>query len=101
MGLFVKAGVLPKNLVIAAAVANTAQALEISATITSGTDGKHKQGSKHYTAEALDVRTKDMKPAMKHLFAQHLKDRLGANYDVILESLGKTNEHLHVEYDPK
>lgn len=99
--LRVKAGVTPKNLVIAAAVANTAHALEVDATITSGTDGKHKTGSKHYSAEALDVRTKDMKPAMKHLFAQALKDRLGVNYDVILESLGKAGEHLHVEHDPK
>jgi len=94
--LRVKAGVTPRNLVIAAAVANTAQALEIDATITSGTDGKHMPTSRHYTGEALDVRSRNMKPALRAVFVTHLRDRLGKSYQVVEEK-----DHIHIEYDPQ
>lgn len=99
--LRVKDGVLPKNLVIAAAVANTAHALETDATITSGTDGTHMTGSLHYVGSALDVRSKNMKAALKLAFMGMLRDRLGSNYQVILEYRGQSNEHFHIEYDPR
>ena len=54
--LKVKGGVLPKNLVIAAAAANAASEMAVTATITSGSDGQHMKGSRHYTYDALDFR---------------------------------------------
>jgi hypothetical protein len=94
--LKVKSGVTPRNLVIAAAVANTAQILGLELTITSGTDGKHKRGSKHYSGEALDVRTRNLTKANVKRVVDMLAARLGRGYDVVLET-----DHIHVEYDPK
>jgi hypothetical protein len=63
-------------------------------TITSGNDGKHMIGSKHYTNEAIDIRIRDMKfPTITHV---RIKKALGPNYDVI-----KKKTHIHIEYDPK
>lgn len=64
--------------------------------ITSGLDGKHSTNSLHYVGRALDIRTRHLQPLHRTLLKRHLKDRLGPDYDVVLE---KT--HLHVEYDPK
>ena len=71
--------------------------------ITSLNDGAHKKGSKHYSDRAVDLRTKHLPgEAEKVSFALEMKkllDPLG--FDVILEYLGGTNEHLHLEFDPK
>lgn len=87
----IKAGVQPRNLVIAAAVANVGHEMDVDVVITSGTDGQHMQGSKHYTGEALDIRL----VANEAEFVQRLGAHLGANYQLIVE-----RDHLHVEYDP-
>ncbi len=94
--------VRPKSLVIAAAVINIANAmgLEKDMVITSANDGRHMTGSKHYTGEALDIRTKTLTMDERVGFIDHLKRKLGSNYDVVLEDLGRANEHLHVERDP-
>lgn len=63
-------------------------------TITSGRDGKHMQGSKHYLGLAIDIRTRDMKNQERVL--NSVKKILGSLYDVILES-----DHMHIEFDPK
>lgn len=63
-------------------------------TITSGNDGIHMRGSKHYSNEAIDIRKFDMKnPAV---VTEEIKEYLGKDYDVILK---KT--HIHIEYDRK
>ena len=71
--------------------------------ITSINDGAHKNGSKHYSDRAVDLRTKHLPgEAEKVSFALEMKrllDTLG--FDVILEYLSGANEHLHVEFDPK
>lgn len=63
-------------------------------TVTSGVDGEHSIGSKHYVGHALDVRTKGV-PGMDTIAAQ-IRDSLGDEFDVILEG-----DHLHVEFDPE
>lgn len=100
---FVGGVVVPKTVIIASAAINAANqiALSVDLVVTSGNDRTHSRGSKHYTDEALDFRTKNMLKTEKHLFVATLKKRLGRDYDVILESEGGANEHLHVEYDPK
>jgi len=69
--------------------------------ITAVSNGAHKEGSRHYSGEALDIRTKHAAGMQKNitLLVKQRLDPLG--FDVILEDLGKDNEHLHVEYDPK
>lgn len=70
--------------------------------ITSLNDGKHGQGSKHYTDEGVDFRTKNiLQPEHKELIKRDITESLGKDYDVILEDRGGVNEHLHIEYDPK
>lgn len=74
--------------------------------LTSGNDGKHKEGSKHYTGNAIDLRTRHLGlNTGLHAYtarmyptdiARELRLALAENYDVVLES-----DHIHVEYDPK
>ena len=98
--LRVKSGVTPKHLIIAAAVANAASTLELNVTITSGTDGRHMKGSRHYSSEALDVRSKNFKDHKAKLeFLAHVLARLGKGYQGFLEAPGKAHEHFHLEYD--
>jgi hypothetical protein len=90
----VKSGVTPKMLVIAAAAANTAEKGGFEVVITSGTDGTHKRGSKHYSGDALDFRTSNLTLEQRKALIAGLMARLGDDYDIILE-----RDHLHVEYD--
>ena len=66
------------------------------ATITSGTDGKHSSGSKHYIGAAIDLRTMNLTNDQIQFAATELKERLGVEYDVVVEG-----DHLHLEHDPK
>ncbi len=96
----IKAGVTPANLVILAAVANVAQSQGRTVTITSGTDGRHMVGSRHYVHAALDVRSKDFEsPAAKRMFLDAVLLRLGPGYQGLLEHEGQPHEHFHVERD--
>jgi len=64
--------------------------------VTSGLDGKHKLLSKHYTGNALDLRTRYFAPEQIETCARRLREILGRDYDVVVETT-----HIHVEYDPK
>ena len=96
MALRVKAGVRPHNLIIAAAAANFGESIGKDMIITSGIDGQHMEGSRHYTGEALDFRRSHLSPEECDLFVGDLRRRLDRDYDVVLES-----DHVHCEYDPK
>lgn len=58
-------------------------------------------GSKHYTDEALDVRSKTLTHTKKTAFMAEIRRRLGENYQVILEHEHLVNEHFHIEWDPR
>lgn len=74
----------------------TFQANGYSCVCTSGTDGKHMPTSKHYQAQAVDLRSKHVSEEMLPKIVEELKGRLGKDYDVILEG-----DHIHAEYDAK
>lgn len=98
-----KDSVRPRNLVILAAAANVFHTLidgPADLVVTSGNDSRHMTGSKHYLGNALDFRTKTFTAAAKRLFKKRLAERLGGDYDLVLEDEAGPNEHLHVEYDP-
>jgi hypothetical protein len=65
--------------------------------ITSACDGKHGDNSLHYFGDAMDLRIRHI-PAAETVsrIMVKLKENLGDNYDVVLES-----DHIHVEYQPK
>jgi hypothetical protein len=106
LGLAVKAGVVlpltPEMKYAEQVVARVWAAYGMVATITSGTDGEHKDDSLHYIGLAEDFRTHDI-PSMEQKLSMvaDVRAQLGVNYDVILEYLGLSSEHMHVEYDPK
>jgi len=60
--------------------------------ITSTYEGSHSEGSLHYANLAVDIQ----RAANGHILWQELRDELGLDYDVVLEST-----HIHIEYDPK
>lgn len=64
--------------------------------VTSICDGQHSKNSLHYFGNAVDLRTRHLSDDEKIIVRDNFKSRLGADYDVVLEST-----HLHVEYDPK
>ena len=67
-----------------------------AAVITSGTDGRHMEGSLHYCGNAFDFRTRHVQPDDRMALATTLSAALGEEFDVVLES-----DHIHVEFDPK
>lgn len=93
--LTIKPGVRPQSLWIAAAAVTIAQEMQIEVVITSGEDGQHRKGSRHYSGNALDFRRRHLTASQLQDFTAGLARELGRDYQVILE---KT--HVHVEYDP-
>lgn len=94
--------VVPKVVIIAAAVVNAANALNLEKDIwiTSGNDSTHMAGSLHFADKALDIRTKNLTKQQKRDWMAEVKRRLGKDYQVILEAEGTPNEHAHIEHDP-
>lgn len=57
--------------------------------------------SAHYRGDAVDIRSKPLKTlARKKAVLIAIKRKLGRGFVVILESLGKRNEHYHVHWAP-
>ena len=76
--------------------------------ITSGTDGEHREGSAHYSGNAIDLRANHISDDQAQAIAKDLNQDLGDNFDVIFEredtdQVGEDewSDHIHVEYDPK
>ncbi len=92
--------VVSKQAIIACALINAANQIGIvqDMLVTSGNDSIHMGISKHYKDEALDFRTKHLSKGDKANLIKTVRKRLGSLYDVILEDEGKSNEHLHIEF---
>lgn len=66
--------------------------------ITSANDSGHMAGSRHYTDEAIDVRSKTFaSTAAKLRFRRDFEAALGASFRVLLEGPGTDNEHFHAQ----
>lgn len=75
-------------------------------TITSVNDSTHSKNSKHYSGQALDIRSKNFPSKdSKHRFIQALGEDLHGTgtglYTILLEDEGKANEHIHVQVKKK
>ena len=88
----------PKSAIIIAAVSNAWAELDLPGDcfVTSMNDAVHMRGSKHYTDDAADFRTRTLTAEQVRLWAKVAKRRLGSEYDVVVEK-----DHLHVEADSK
>jgi hydrogenase maturation factor HypF (carbamoyltransferase family) len=66
--------------------------------VTSGNDSTHMTLSKHYTNQALDVRSKNF-PSLtaKRAYQKALQVALGTQFAVILEYVGGVQEHFHIQ----
>jgi hypothetical protein len=96
------AGVKPEIIIAIFRLDSLFKSLNIPLIITSLTDGKHSVNSLHYKGLAVDLRTKHIQDVeVKKSLVNEIKSALGEEFDVVLENLGKEQEHIHVEFDPK
>ena len=68
--------------------------------ITSCRDGTHGPKSWHYKGRAIDIRTNDLPEDVTRSIHLEIKGELDHEFDVLLESQGAPNEHIHIEFDP-
>ncbi|HRU10063.1 MAG TPA: hypothetical protein P5144_11865 [Thermoanaerobaculia bacterium] len=68
--------------------------------VTSLNDGEHRPGSRHYSGDAVDLRSHNVPPELRAQLAIDLAARLGATFRVLHEAVGTPNEHFHVELRP-
>ena len=74
----------------------------IELVVTSANDGKHMLGSKHFTNNAFDLRANNMTDEQEKKIAAELQEKLGSDYYVGAEFFANgSNDHIHVEYDPR
>lgn len=88
-------GFRPAAVRILLALARVSDRFEV--VITAGSDGAHLPTSRHYTFEALDLRTKHLGEAQRAAFLAALEADLGPAFTVLLEGAGTPNEHAHVQ----
>lgn len=69
---------------------------DIECVITEGTGAKHGIGSLHYVGLAVDLRIRNIPVRFREIIHSRIKDALGSQYDVVLES-----DHIHIEFQPK
>ncbi len=69
---------------------------DVEAVIVSCMDSKHGRGSLHFVGLALDLRTRDLQSKDLGTATIRIKEALGDDYDVVLET-----DHFHIEFQPK
>jgi hypothetical protein len=67
--------------------------------ITSANDSTHSAIplSRHFTNEAVDIRSHDLAEDVKDRFLLTLSQMLGSGFFAQIEDRGKPNEHIHVQ----
>ena len=65
-------------------------------TITSGNDSYHISGSDHYKDRAIDIRSRDLSETEAIAIVNNLKEKLGSDWYIDLES-----NHFHLSYRGK
>ena len=108
MGLYFKKGVncrgISSELQLALQVANEVYFKHgYDCIVTSMNDGRHSRGSRHYIGHAVDLRTHHLDPDDRPKIATAIAERLRPieDFDVMHESIGTSNEHIHIQFKPK
>jgi hypothetical protein len=75
---------------------------EVVMMISHGMDGVHTRASIHYAGGAEDlVFAMLLDMAVKQQIVDEWKASVGPDFDILFENPGTSNEHAHVEYQPK
>ncbi len=94
-------GVQPEMVLALIRVGSLFDSFKIPFIVTSISDGIHSKNSLHYKGYAVDLRSKHIQTnELKLALLSDIKEALGDEFDVILEHVGKENEHIHIEFDP-
>lgn len=74
---------------------------EPTLTENSSDGAPHREHSRHFIGDAVDLRTNDINPTTAASIAASMQERLGSDFDVVNENPDDpVNCHLHVEFDP-
>ena len=104
-------GLVPQMILVVMVAEDCMKKRGLECVITSANDSKHSDTSLHhglrgkYTdglCRAIDIRTRF--PELNGLemsVVNEMKDRLGPDFDIVLEAVATPNEHVHAEWDPK
>lgn len=87
-------GITPEMLLGIIIINSVFEKFNYELVITSITDSIHSVNSLHYSGNAIDIRTRNLPPALDSLLYE-LKNSLGKNFDVVKEI-----DHIHIEYQP-
>ncbi len=90
------AGLRPEILLAVVAAERVCAVMGVDCVVTACVDGVHKSGSLHYCGLAVDLRSRDFRPGDVDKAIARIKQCLGADYDVVLET-----DHIHVEFQQK
>jgi len=90
------AGVKPEMVLALTVAADLYKKYGQELVVTELTGGKHGRGSLHYVGLGADLRTNYFNHDEAAKVALELREKLGEEFDVILE---KT--HIHLEFQPK
>ena len=94
-------GIKPE-LVLGALIVESCYAhIGVDPVVTVGIEGTHRLGSEHYTGLALDFRMHHVPHDRREALVAAIREALGPDFDVLWESVGTEQEHVHVEFDPK
>ncbi len=90
------AGLRPEILFAIVAAERVCAEMSVDCVVTACVDGVHQAGSLHYCGLAVDLRSRDFRPGDLDKAIAHIKQCLGADYDVVLEK-----DHVHIEFQQK
>jgi hypothetical protein len=87
-------GVRPEMVLALRVIETVYEDLGAELTVTSITDGKHMDGSRHYEGRAADLRSFNVPASKLDFLIARMKEALGPEFDVV-----KEGDHVHVEHD--
>ena len=89
-------GVKPETVLGIAVAGSVFNAFGYDLIVTSVTEGRHGNGSLHFPGFAFDCRRRHIQSKDVGSISASLKEALGPEFDVVLES-----DHWHIEFQPK
>ena len=88
-------GIRPEMLIALFVAGDVYKEIGEELVVTAGLEGKHSATSLHYTGCAVDIRTNYFSKEEIKVVQRELKERLGVDFDVIIETT-----HIHIEFQP-